>query len=342
MEVGDIHVGKQLSCVYTPQGLNPSTVVNPFGFGEKAVCGTGHFNGGVLIGSGKYFPVPHPTASLMVTRPSLDENPLATAPAIVHIRGALPIPPTPTDVIVGDEALGPVGVKMFCSTLNIVTASLQVEIAPLKKKTIALEKAEGAKVDTGAQVETGAQAQAGAEARSSAKAIMGPTAFSGNVTAPVFIGALNGVATGNKPLGAFDIPHWKKKNTRIRHLCAEGPEAGIYTRGKLNGENIIELPEYWEGLVDPETITVTLTAFGRAQNLYVKEIEDGKRVIIANEDLSMPDCHYEVWVARWIDPRDHDKILHVTYEGETPADYPGDPKDFLVGGWDYDRRKQEW
>ena len=248
---------------------------------------------------------------------------------------------SPIDVVVGDEA-GPVGVKMVCTTLNIVTASLVVEVAPLKKKTIALSKATGAQVDTGTCVETGAQAQAGAECRSSAKAIMGPTAFSGNVTAPVFIGALNGVATGNKPLGAFDIPHWKKKNTRIRHLCAEGPEAGIYIRGKLNGENIIELPEYWEGLVDPETITVTLTAFGRAQNLYVKEIEDGKRVIIANEDLSMPDCHYEVWVARWIDPRDHDKILHVTYEGETPADYPGDPKDFLVGGWDYDRRKQEW
>jgi hypothetical protein len=341
MEVGDIHVGKQLSCVFTPQGLNPTTAINPFGFGEKAVCGTGHFNGGVLVGSGKYFPVPHPTASLMVTRPSLDENPLAIAPSIVHIRGALPIPPTPIDVIVGDEAFGPVGVKMFCSTLNIVTASLTVEIAPLKKKTIALEKATGAEVTTGAQVETGVQAQAGAEVRASAKSIMGPTAFSGNVTAPVFIGALNGVATGNKTIGAFDIPHWTKKNTRIRHIIAEGPEPGIYVRGKVKG-NVIELPEYWEGLVDPDTITVTLTAFGRAQNLYVKEIEDGKRVIIANEDLSTPNCHYEVWVARWIDPRDHDKILHVTYEGETPADYPGDPKDFLVGGWDYDRRETEW
>ena len=38
MEVADIHVGKQLSCVYTPQGLVPTTVVNPFGTGEKLVC----------------------------------------------------------------------------------------------------------------------------------------------------------------------------------------------------------------------------------------------------------------------------------------------------------------
>ena len=341
MEVGDIHVGKQLACVFTPQGVNPTAAVNPFNLADGSVCGTAHFNGGILVGSGKFFPPAQPLATTMLTRPSPDENPRAIAPSILYIRNSVPPVPTPIDVVVGD-AVGPVGVTMVCSTLNITTASLTVEIAPLKKKTIALEKAEGAEVKEGAQVETGAQAQAGAEARSSAKAIMGPTAFSGNVTAPVFIGALNGVATGNKPSAAFDIPHWKKKNTRVRHLCAEGPEAGIYIRGKLNGENTIELPEYWEGLVDPETITVTLTAFKRAQNLFVKEIQDGKKVIIANDDNSMPDCFYEVWVARWIDPRDHDKILHVTYEGETPADYPGDPKDFLVGGWDYDRRKQQW
>ena len=340
MEVGDIHVGKQLACVFTPQGLNPTAAINPFNLADGSVCGTAHFNGGILVGSGKFFPPAQPLATTMLTRPSPDENPRATAPSILYIRNSVPPVPTPTDVVVGD-AVGPVGVTMVCSTLTVTTASLTVEIAPLKKKTVALEKAEGAEVKEGAQVETGVQAQAGAETRASAKAIMGPTAFSGNVTAPVFIGALNGVATGNKPLGSFDIPHWTKKNTRIRHIIAEGPEPGIYVRGKVKG-NVIELPEYWEGLVDPDTITVTLTAFGRAQNLYVEEIEDGKRVIIANEDLSTPNCHYEVWVARWIDPRDHDKILHVTYEGETPADYPGDPKDFLVGGWDYDRRETQW
>ena len=333
MEVGDIHVGKQLSCVYTPQGLNPSTAINPFGFGEKAVCGTGHFNGGVLVGSGKYFPLPHPSASLMVTRPSIDENPLATAPSIVHIRGALPIPPTPTDVIVGDEALGPVGVKMFCSTLNIVTASLTVEIAPLKKKTVALEKAEGAEVKTGAQVETGAQAQAGAECRASAKAIMGPTAFSGNVTAPVFIGALNGVATGNKPASAFDIPHWKKKNTRVRHLCAEGPEAGIYIRGKLEGSNVIELPEYWQGLVDYDTITVSLTPFGKPdKSLYVKNITEDK-VIVSSDHLTQVKCFYEIWVARHINPKNLDEKLHVVYDGDSPTDYPGNNEDYIIGGY---------
>ena len=326
MEVGDIHVGKQLSCVYTPQGLNPTTAINPFGTGEKAVCGTGHFNGGVLVGSGKYFPVPHPTASLMVTRPSIDENPLAIAPAIVHIRGALPIPPTPTDVIVGDEALGPVGVKMFCSTLNIVTASLTVEIAPLKKKTVALEKAEGAEVKTGAQVETGAQAQAGAETRASAKAIMGPTAFSGTVTAPAFVGTINPQAWKG-----FDIKHPNKDNHRLRHICLEGPEAGVYFRGKLDGTNIIKLPEYWKGLIDYDTITVNLTPYGSKDELFVKDIDED-RIIVSGNRLTNVKCFYDVHASR-IDG----EPLIVEYEGSTPADYPGSDDQYSISGFDYGR-----
>ena len=328
MEVGDIHVGKQLSCVFTPQGLNPTTVINPFGFGEKAVCGTGHFNGGVLVGSGKYFPVPHPTASLMVTRPSLDENPLAIAPAIVHIRGALPIPPTPTDVIVGDELLGPVGVKMFCSTLNIVTASLTVEIAPLKKKTIALQKATGAEVTTGAQVETGVQAQAGAEARASAKAIMGPTAFSGTVSAPNFVGNINPQAWKG-----FDIKHPNKDNHRLRHICLEGPEAGVYFRGKLDGTNIIKLPEYWKGLIDYDTITVNLTPYGCKDDLFVKDVQED-RIIVSGNRLTNVKCFYDVHASR-IDG----EPLIVEYEGSTPADYPGSADQYSISGFDYGRNQ---
>ena len=328
MEVGDIHVGKQLSCVYTPQGLNPTPAINPFGFGEKAVCGTGHFNGGVLVGSGKFFPVPHPTASLMVTRPFLDENPGAIAPSIVHIRGALPIPPTPTDVIVGDEALGPVGVKMFCSTLNIVTASLVVELAPLKKKTVALEKQTGAQVDTGAQVETGAQAQAGAEARASAKAIMGPTAFSGTVTAPAFVGNIN-----VQSWKGFDIKHPNKGNHRLRHICLEGPEAGVYFRGKLDGTNIIKLPEYWKGLIDYDTITVNLTPYGSKDELFVKDIDED-RIIVSGNRLTNVKCFYDVHASR-IDG----EPLIVEYEGSTPADYPGSADQYSISGFDYGRNQ---
>ena len=165
---------------------------------------------------------------------------------------------------------------------------------------------------------------------------------SGTVTAPIFNGNLNGVASGNKVLASFDIPHVKDKNKRIRHIVAEGPEPGIYIRGKLKDKNIIELPEYWDGLVDPETITVTLTQIGYSQDLIVDNIEWGKKVIIRSGVGANIHCFYEIWAARWINPMNYDEKLHVVYEGESPADYPGDNAQFLVGGWDYDRRNPQW
>lgn len=170
--------------------------------------------------------------------------------------------------------------------------------------------------------------------------VNGAFVVAGTAAAPIAtIPLMNGYSTGNK---AFDIPHWKKENTRIRHIVAEGPEAGIYIRGRLTGKNVIELPEYWDGLVDPESITVTLTPIKIWQELFVKDIPWGKSVVIQSGNASKIDCFYEIWASRWLDPRDHDKKLHVTYKGKTPEDYPGSNEDFLVGGWDYDRREQQW
>lgn len=158
--------------------------------------------------------------------------------------------------------------------------------------------------------------------------------YGGNVTAPTFIGNLignvTGKASGNK---SFDIPHVTQPGKRIRHVCAEGPEAGIYIRGRLTGKNVINLPDYWDGLVDPETITVTLTQIGSSQDLIVDAIEWGKRVKVKSGNGTNIDCFYEVWVARHINPENHDEKLHVVYEGESPADYPGDNDNFIVGGY---------
>jgi len=165
---------------------------------------------------------------------------------------------------------------------------------------------------------------------------------SGNVTAPTFTGNLTGVASGNKVLAAFDIPHVKDKNKRIRHIVAEGPEPGIYIRGKLKDNNVIELPEYWDGLIDPETITVTLTQIGHSQDLIVESIECDKRVKIKSGNGANINCYYEIWASRWVNPMNHEEKLHVVYEGQTPDDYPDDNKNFLIGGWDYDRRNPQW
>ena len=79
--------------------------------------------------------------------------------------------------------------------------------------------------------------------------------------------------TSRKP---FDIPHPTKKGHRLRHVCLEGPESGVYYRGRLTGKNVIELPEYWRGLVDPETITVTLTQIKTSQDLDCRWLLNGE------------------------------------------------------------------
>ena len=67
---------------------------------------------------------------------------------------------------------------------------------------------------------------------------------------------------------SFDITHPNKEGWRLRHVCVEGPEDGpIYIRGKLEG-NLLQLPDYWENLVDKESISVHLTPIGVHQDLF--------------------------------------------------------------------------
>jgi len=168
----------------------------------------------------------------------------------------------------------------------------------------------------------------------------------GNITAngnfifngPMQLTGVGDVATKiNSKLDAsskgFDIKHPNKEGYRLRHICVEGPEDGpIYTRGKLEG-NLLKLPDYWDGLVDKESISVHLTPIGSYQELFVEKIEWGKNVYIKNASGGPVNCYYQVWAAR-----QYEEKLHVEYEGETPADYPGDNSHFSIAGYDYDRR----
>ena len=74
---------------------------------------------------------------------------------------------------------------------------------------------------------------------------------------------------------SFDIVHPTKENMRLRYGSLEGPENGVYIRGTVES-NIIELPDYWTGLVHTDSITVSLTSVGSAQNIYVEKIENNK------------------------------------------------------------------
>tara|TARA_Y100000033_G_C2740293_1_gene108104 strand:+ start:429 stop:1040 length:612 start_codon:yes stop_codon:yes gene_type:complete len=93
---------------------------------------------------------------------------------------------------------------------------------------------------------------------------------------------------------AFNIPHPTKEGKRLWHGCLEGPEYGVYVRGRLTEKTTIELPDYWDGLVDPETITVHLTQIGSHQDLMVEKIEWGKTVHVKSGTASRIDCYYTV------------------------------------------------
>ncbi|MFM7065347.1 MAG: hypothetical protein ACKO0U_00730, partial [Gammaproteobacteria bacterium] len=95
---------------------------------------------------------------------------------------------------------------------------------------------------------------------------------------------------------SFVINHPTKSGMKLRYGSLEGPENGVYVRGKVEGK-VIELPDYWTGLVDEDTITVQLTAIGRSQGLYVVEVIDNK-VFIDSENHTEPHCYYTVYGER--------------------------------------------
>ena len=81
------------------------------------------------------------------------------------------------------------------------------------------------------------------------------------------------VGTLTASVKSFDIEHPTKENMRLRYGSLEGPENGVYVRGKSDS-SLITLPDYWIGLVDEDSITVQLTSIGKYRNLYVKEISN--------------------------------------------------------------------
>jgi lipopolysaccharide export system protein LptA len=82
----------------------------------------------------------------------------------------------------------------------------------------------------------------------------------------------------------FIIDHPTKEGKKLLHGCIEGPEAAVYFRGKSTS-NIIEMPDYWIGLVDIDTMTVDITPWGPNQDIYVESIaDDGEITIAANTE----------------------------------------------------------
>ena len=333
---GRLHIGKQLFVGST----FPIPLLNPVGFGvgPGLTQGSAYFEGPTYMGhaSGCFG-----DATLAVGR-CLNASPIVAPAAArawslfkVSTKGVPPIPPTPIDVMLGDPAVGMVGIMVNSLMQNIFNATFMNinSLGPIFVQSSKYVGIAGLKIMTGAEIREALIAEFGAYVKAGKSVWNGATLTTGvETTLALQVGTIaaipvnTGYCCGNKV--KFDIPHATEKGKRIRHLIAEGPEPGIYIRGKLENESVIELPDYWNGLVDPETITVTLTPFGRPQSLYIDSIPYGRKIIIKSEDGTQPNCHYNVWVSRWLNRYDHTEKLHVVYDGETANDYPGDNKVF--------------
>ena len=150
--------------------------------------------------------------------------------------------------------------------------------------------------------------------------INGNTSQTGSITASDTVSG-GTVKQGSHILGNkkdFDIIHPTKKGWRLRHVCLEGPEAGVYFRGKLKNDKIIPLPEYWKKLVDVDTITVQLQPIGAHQDIIVRRW-DAEKIELQSKSSIPIHCFYHVY-----GERQDGEYLISEYKGESIDDYPGD------------------
>ena len=103
---------------------------------------------------------------------------------------------------------------------------------------------------------------------------------SGNVgigtTSPVYKLEVNGSFAATTK--SFVIDHPTRSGMKLRYGSLEGPENGVYVRGRGEG-SVIDLPEYWSKLVDPGSVTVNITPIGPNQNISVVFCDNCKVVL---------------------------------------------------------------
>jgi hypothetical protein len=326
-QIGNLHCGGQLQLVGNlPGGVpGPPAVCFGGGGGTPPINGTLYVDGAALIGNGAVYPTIE--ADVMIA-PSINPRVLAS-PSLVKItsRGGIN---TPIDVIVGDQT-GPVGVNIFCGPQPFVVQSTSINLTTIRYTTTAPKQTNvGSKDNVGSEVTTGATQRAGVSKKLDVALNSAPIKADAPIVAPDIksdAATLNQTYFIAQSKKSFDIKHPTKEGYRLRYICLEGPEAEVYYRGKLKDSNVIELPDYWTGLVDTETISVSLTPFGIYQELFVEKIEWGRRIIVKNNLGGPIDCSYIVYGER------KDVVKNIPeYEGNTPDDYPGDNSEYFING----------
>ena len=102
--------------------------------------------------------------------------------------------------------------------------------------------------------------------------VLGQKTFSGTTT------VIGHFAATSK---SFLIDHPLDNNKKLQYASLEGPEHGVFLRGKTN-ENIINLPNYWPALVDENSISVNLTPINVYSNIYVVDYNNTRIITSGN------------------------------------------------------------
>jgi hypothetical protein len=96
----------------------------------------------------------------------------------------------------------------------------------------------------------------------------------------------------------FKIDHpLDPKNKDLIYSCLEGPEIGVYIRGRITNRTEIELPIYWKELVDRNSVSVQLQPIGAHQNIIIKRWDEKKVYLQAQGGMPI-DCFYHIYAER--------------------------------------------
>ena len=124
-------------------------------------------------------------------------------------------------------------------------------------------------------------------------------------------------ATADAKPKPFDLVHpTKGQGHRLRYACIEGPEVGVYCRGRVKNDTEIVLPNYWKDLVHIDSISVQLQPIGAHQDIIVKRWDEEKIYLQAKAGFPI-NCFYHVYAER----KDINPLI-VEYKGDSWEDYP--------------------
>jgi len=239
-------------------------------------------------------------------------------------------PPIPTANCMIGPGLNPVSLQVI-GIANFYSITNQIGI----NNRSGLANITGFTQKLGASTKAAFSGTTGFSAKSAAQTTAGPkycqataktplaiaNVILGNVTTTTGINAQQAAALATKK--PFDIKHPTKEGWRLRHVCVEGPTADVYVRGVIEDSDIIELPDYWSGLVDADTITISLTAIEEYQELSAKLLECNSKIKVSNNLGKVGKYSYLVFGER----KDVERNI-AEYEGSSVEDYPGNNNEY--------------